>query len=256
MLHTLSVYRHLLNALTAAGYDVSTVRGAVDASSNRPVAILRHDVEWSAACARHMARIEREAGVRSTMYFRIDTRAFDIRTMRDLQSAGFDIGYHYNVLDRTKGNFEAARELFTSDLARLRAEGIHITSAAPHGDPRRKTHTYTYNWELFTRYPSLGEELGLADLGPWGMRFDQLEGLARFSDANMRWNRGKLRFDELMSGIADRASPHLFLLVHADYWSRSRMRAFALHSAAAGTRALKLRSSSPAWQARRAASAR
>lgn len=251
VLHTLTRYEVLISEFCNAGYSVSTASNAAATKLFTPFLILRHDVEWSARRAMAMAKIEEDLGIRSTFYFRADTSAFHIPTMQSLQKRGFDIGYHYNVLDRAEGNFVGARNMFIDDLNRFRDNGLTITSCAPHGDPRRNSKLYTYNWELFKQFPTLLGDSNLLDLGPWGMLFGSQGKYERISDANMRWNRGAMAYEQIVQSIQANTFPSVFMLIHSDYWSASRFRAMCLHSAAAATRLFHLRSSAGRWSALR-----
>jgi hypothetical protein len=236
-------YRKLLQAFLVGGYRIVTVREAATAPIEPPFVVLRHDVEWSAERARRLAEIEAQYGVRSTMYFRVDTRAFDLRAMLRLQERGFDIGYHYNTLDRAKGATDAARELFECDIVALRAAGIDVTTAVPHGNPSVRRRGYTFNSDLLQRDSGLIERLGLLDCGRFGTRLPLQGDVFQISDANLRWNHGEITWPFFFRVAHERSIGRLYLLTHADYWSESLPRATALQSAAFGLRAMHVRSS-------------
>src|SRR5438270_535534 len=235
-------YRDLLDAFIAGGYRVATVHEAASASLEAPFVVVRHDVEWSAERALAVARIERAAGVTSTMYFRIDTHAFDVRVMRELQALRFDIGYHYNVLDRCGGDFKRAEMMFEHEVTKLRELGIRVSSAAPHGDPKAPRLGYMFNSDLLKCTPDLLRRLNLFDIGPFGNRFRLQDTMFSVSDANMRWNRGELSWPFFFRVIKERSIPRMFPLTHVDYWSKSRIRAVSLRAAAFGVRAFRIRS--------------
>jgi hypothetical protein len=243
-----SQYRKLLGAFIAGGYRIVTVREAARERIDGPFVILRHDVEWQASRAVAIAEVEASVGVCSTLYVRADTHAFDTVAMRGLQEQGFDIGYHYNALDRASGDFERARSLFEEELRVFREEGLEVTSATPHGDPMVRRRRYTSNSDLMKRYPELLEACDLVDIGRFGTRFPLQEPVLHVSDANMRWNRGELTWPFFFRITRERSVPRLFMLVHADYWSGSRVRARSLHTAAWAMRALRLRSSAPRFK--------
>jgi hypothetical protein len=235
-------YRELVTTFVARGYRVVTVREAAVAPVETPFVILRHDVEWSALRAARVAEIEEELGVASTFYFRADTKAFDLDIMTSLQTRGFEVGYHYNTLDRARGHVEAARELFERDVAAWRGAGIALSTAAPHGDPTIRRVGYSFNSDLTTRVPTLLDRAGLLDTGAHGTHFPLQGTVFPVSDANMRWNRGAIAWPFFSRVARERSIECLLILTHADYWSASKWRALPLHMAATGMRALRLRS--------------
>jgi hypothetical protein len=237
---TYDSYRELLDVFLQADYRVATVRQAATELIDPPLLILRHDVEWSAERAVALAAIERGLDVRSTLYFRVDTRANDIRAMMRLQDDGFDIGYHYNCLDRTKGDVSQAIQLFEQDMAYLRHSGIEIVTVAPHGNPRLKRVGYESNADLIRRDPTLLNRMDLWDLGGFTRHFDRHPNLFPVADAGVRWNHGQLTRKSLSSLARDGSAPRMFMLVHTDYWSGSWPRPIALHVAAFGLRAFRL----------------
>jgi len=199
--------------------------------------VLRHDVEWSVSRVMAIAEIEKARGVRSTMYFRADTKAFDLPAMRSLQEDGFEIGYHFNTLDRCGGDFNRAIALFEKELRELREAGIRVDTVCSHGDPRVKKIGYQVNNEIFLKDPDLlkrNELLGEAYLN---VDFSSLQS---FSDVGIRWDGGGISAKELVSRIKRQEWPVIYLLTHPDYWSKSFLRATGLQVAARGMRRFKL----------------
>jgi len=69
------------------------------------VILLRHDVDRKPEKALMMVEIERELGISGTYYFRTTKEVFKAEIMHE-------IGYHYEVLDKAKGNFDIIGELY------------------------------------------------------------------------------------------------------------------------------------------------
>lgn len=193
-------------------------------------------MEWNSRNALAIAEIEKSHQVRSTFYFRVDTKAFDLAIMRYLQEEGFEVGYHFNTLDRCSGDFDKAIALFEEELQQLREAGIDVKTVCSHGDPRVKKVGYKVNNEIFLRDPSLRSRNGLLGEAYLDIDFSSLQYL---SDAGVRWNKvGSTK--ELISRIANKEWPVIYMLTHPDYWSRSVFRAMALGMAAVSVRALKI----------------
>lgn len=125
--------------------------------------ILRHDVDSVVAHTTGfgMANLEERYGITSTYYLRlhsnsnafydstpkdsgIQDRGYDIRTVipfyQGLESKGYEIGYHYEMVDLFLFSNQTARRVFESELNYLR-QYFTICSAAPHGG------TYNYQFE-------------------------------------------------------------------------------------------------------------
>jgi hypothetical protein len=231
---TYDSYGEFLGSFLDAGYRVATVRQAATEPIDPPVLVLRHDVEWNAKRALALATIEQSLDVKSTLYFRVDTKANDVWTMTRLQDDGFDIGYHYNCLDRTRGNVSQAIQLFEHDLAYLRRSGVDIVTAAAHGNPRLKRVGYKANFDLIRRDPDLLNRMNLWDLGNYTKHFDRHPNLFQVSDAGISWNHGQITRKSLSSLAMGGSAPNIFMIVHTDYWSGSWPRSVALHVAAFG----------------------
>ena len=235
-----SGYAELLDGFIQGGYRVATIRQAATEMIDPPILILRHDVEWNAERALAIAAIERSLNVTSTFYFRVDTKAHDLRAMARLQDDGFDIGYHYNCMDRARGNTSQAIELFEDDLASLRRSGIDIVTVAPHGNPRLKHVGYRGNAALVRRDPDLLSRMGLLDLGLLSQDFDRQPNLLHVTDAGIRWNDGEITRAFLARVAQETTAPRIFMLVHPDYWSDLWPRSVALHVAAFGVRTFRI----------------
>lgn len=230
-------YDRLLAAISGGGYRVVTVRQYLQGDWEKPLLVLRHDVEWSVSRAMAIAAIEKARGVRSTMYFCADTKAFDLPAMRSLQEDGFEIGYHFNTLDRCGGDFNRAIALFEKELRELRKAGIRVDTVCSHGDPRVKKIGYQVNNEIFLKDADLcnrNELLGEAYLN---VDFSSLQSL---SDVGIRWDGGSISAKELFFRIKRQEWTVIYLLTHPDYWSKSFLRATGLQVAARGMRRFKL----------------
>ena len=134
MAFPLSDYVHMLHALREAGYHFGPVRRYWEPWTS-PFIFLRHDVDRFVSRAVRMAEAEHDAGFSSTYYFRCRPGGrFPDDAIRKIAALGHEIGYHYEVVARAKGNEELANRLFCEELASLRATTEVVTVAA-HGSP-------------------------------------------------------------------------------------------------------------------------
>lgn len=81
-----------------------------------------------------MAKIEKEFGIVSTYFFRTVPQVYDKRIIEEIVDLGFEIGYHYEVLDKAHGDYAKAIALFEQELTELRAL-FPVRSISMHGVP-------------------------------------------------------------------------------------------------------------------------
>jgi hypothetical protein len=134
---------HRYRSMTLAQFMERVGRAAV--GPDERVLLLRHDIDSDPGRARRMSLLERELGLTGSYFFRRSTR--DIGLMRELASAGFEVGYHYEELatvvkERGVRTAAEARQLVDTGRARLRASldelrdasGLPLDVLAAHGD--------------------------------------------------------------------------------------------------------------------------
>jgi hypothetical protein len=142
-----SEYRALLERAGEQGYEIASLEDAVllgKFEADRPVLILRHDVDQHPRSALTMAAIDEEVGARSTWYFRWRTASLPV--IAHLREAGFEVGLHYETLSRRgletgvrtnddlSGLVEESRTLLKREIAGFQELYGSIRSIAPHGD--------------------------------------------------------------------------------------------------------------------------
>lgn len=252
---TYATYRDLLNAGLTAGYEFLTVeeylrRKPSDteavgpspdaaASTGTPKAdggnalpekfvILRHDVDRKPENALAMARLEAEHGISGTYYVRTIGKTFKPDLIRRIEALGHEVGYHFEDLDRTDGDQEAALESFRTELAKLRTI-VDIETVCMHGNPL----TPHDNRDLlkgadFDEFDLLGEAYLSADFTD----------LTYFSDTGRTWRDGPLKVKdhtmgegekhvqvdttfELIGLLLRQEVDHGYLLVHPNRWAGS-----------------------------------
>jgi len=131
---TLFKYKELCEALLDSGFNTITMQEYMQGQAVEPFVILRHDVDRRPEMALKMAEMEKNMGIRATYYFRMMPGVFEpwiIKTMHDM---GHEIGYHYEVLDKTKGDKEKAFILFEEELRMFR-EVTDVKTICMHGNP-------------------------------------------------------------------------------------------------------------------------
>jgi hypothetical protein len=146
----LDEYKRLLSKLLHGGYTFLTIEqlaasvrsgGAIPRLS----VVLRHDVDHDKRTAAAMHRLERQMGIASSYYFRLNT--FDPALMQEIAAFGGEASYHFEELAtvvkrRVPRNpqealncLPEAQDLFRTNLSRLRQQsGLDMQVVASHGD--------------------------------------------------------------------------------------------------------------------------
>ena len=93
----LTTYKNLLQELLANGYSFQTLQDFIQQAEDKTV-ILRHDVDRLPSNALVIAKIEKEAGIKASYYFRIVKESYDEDIIRQIADMGHEIGYHYENL--------------------------------------------------------------------------------------------------------------------------------------------------------------
>ena len=101
---TLHIYSELLNSMKKAEYEFQTLEQFVKSPKDK-VIIIRHDVDRRPFHSLAMANIEVEYGIYSSYYFRIINSSNNPVVIREIVSLGHEIGYHYEDLTLSKGNY-------------------------------------------------------------------------------------------------------------------------------------------------------
>ncbi len=222
---TLGKYRQLLEAICGYNYTTYTVAGYLDSSDPEKAIILRHDVDRKPEKALKMARLEQKFGIRATYYFRFNRATFQPHVIRQIAGMGHEAGYHYETLDKAKGDFSKAIKIFGHELAEFR-KITEVKTVCMHGNPL----TEWDNRQLWEKYDH-------KDFGLTGEAYLSMGNIAYLSDTGRTWD-GKHKVKDhlpddrqsnkmltaastndiielLKKGQLDRAC----LLVHPERWS-------------------------------------
>lgn len=132
---TLDAYREILHAYKFSGIPILPVIDYfLQRNMKEEFIVLRHDVDRRPKNALRMAEIEHEMGIQSTYYFRVP---FDRNIVSAIAMMSHEIGYHYEVIDKAKGDLSYAKQIFSRELDFLRAYAP-INTCSPHGNPLTK----------------------------------------------------------------------------------------------------------------------
>jgi hypothetical protein len=224
----LAAFAGFLAQALDAGYETMTL-GAFAALVARSdsgvpgrVLLVRHDVDSDVSRARRMRAIERRLGTVGTYFFRRVT--WDVAFMRELQSEGCEVGYHYEELAtlvkergatgpaQARALIGLARGRLRGTLAELRAgSGLPLDVLAAHGDFANRA-VGVSNVELL-------DDAGYrAEIGVRLEAYDVEEHIAARASDNA-WP-GYWEPDDPALALA-RGAPVVEVLVHPRAWGRS-----------------------------------
>lgn len=131
----LDSYTDLCEAIVRSGYAPMTVHDYLETGKlPARLAVMRHDVDETPRRERKMAQIESDFGIRATYYFRFRKGIFLPDLIRELAGMGHEIGYHYEAVDKAKGNPQRALEIFGDELTAFR-EIVDVKTIGMHGNP-------------------------------------------------------------------------------------------------------------------------
>ncbi|MFM1746083.1 MAG: hypothetical protein RLZZ630_2020 [Bacteroidota bacterium] len=131
---TLNKYELLLKVIRRNGYTILPFVDFIEGNRPEKVVILRHDVDNKPKQSLEKARIEYDAGIRSTYYFRIVEESNDPEVIEKIASLGHEIGYHYEDLSLANGEFDKAIDLFAKHLQYFR-KFYPVKTICMHGSP-------------------------------------------------------------------------------------------------------------------------
>ena len=171
---TFGVYRNLCNILLERHTPVS-VFGYLQQRYEH-AAIIRHDVDKKPQNALIMAGIEQELGISSTYYFRTVPDSFNLRIIQKIHDMGHEIGYHYEVLDKVRGDYDKAIRLFEHELNLFPLE---IKTICMHRNPM----TPWDNRDLWKKYDY--KQFGIAGEAYLSLDFSKIQ---YFSDTGRSWH--------------------------------------------------------------------
>jgi RNA binding exosome subunit len=229
---TIDKYRKLCDALLRSGYSVSTVTSYLgNPKQAQNVLIMRHDVDRKPHRALLMAQVEHEFSIKSTYYFRFNKKVFYPQLIREIAKMGHEIGYHYEVLDKAKGDHGRAIEIFKNELDEFR-KITQIKTICMHGNPLTEwdnrdiwdKHDFNDFGLIGEAYLSFSDITYLSDTGrTWRNKYKVKDWLpstdyARIEKAGGPAISGTDKLIELIKSVEIR---RIYLLVHPERWSNS-----------------------------------
>jgi len=229
---TLNKYRELCQAAIDSRYALLTVKAYLTVQDQpAKLIILRHDIDRKLENAVRMAEIEKELGIKATYYFRFNKSVFQPNLIKEIASMGHEIGYHYEALDKTKGDYIKAIQLFEHELEELR-KVAEVNTICMHGNPL----TRWDNRDLWTKYDfrnfgivgeaylSFDNITYLSDTGrTWGAKYKVKDWLVSgtHNGSEITNNTEVNSTDDVIKLIEKGQLGYAYLLIHPERWSDS-----------------------------------
>jgi hypothetical protein len=217
---TLQKYRQLCSAVVD-NYETATISSFLENPIDECI-ILRHDVDRSPRQALKMAEIENGYGIFSTYYFRMHDGVFVPEIIKEISKLNHEIGYHYEVLDKSEGDLERAIEIFEKELAGFR-KIVDIRTVSMHGG---NLFTPWLNEDVWQRYDF--RRYGIIGDASLSLDFEEIRYL---SDTGRTWrNRYSVKdnpgfnsldisnTDELIELIERKKFSKICILTHPNRW--------------------------------------
>jgi hypothetical protein len=173
--YTLRTYEGLCQIISPTQKDCRFIHYLEHKDDSR--IILRHDVDRMPRNALRMASLEHRMGLKSTYYFRSVPVSFDEYIIKRISGMGHEIGYHYEVMSKSKGDIQQAKRIFNEDLKLLRSI-CEIRTACMHGSPSSDINNLDF-WKF----------ADLSDFGLQGEAYSDIgEQFFYCTDTGGRWN--------------------------------------------------------------------
>jgi hypothetical protein len=184
--------------------------------------LMRHDIDKSAKNALRIALIEEEFGIRATYYFRTIKKTFVPEIIQDIEKMGHEIGYHYEVLSRAKGDLGKAIKLFEKDVNKFK-NICNLKTICMHGSVLSR-HDGRDMWKYYD----------FRDFGLTGEAYLSVgKDLNYFTDTGGSWNSknnlrdripGKVEYisaettDDLIELIESNQINNFYITLHPNRW--------------------------------------
>jgi hypothetical protein len=225
---TLTKYDQFCSALKRLKCSILTVNEYIQA--NKPdasVIVLRHDIDRCLSSALRMAALEARHGIRSSYYVRMTRAVFKPAEIKKLHKLGHDLGYHYEVLAKTRGDHTKAIALFETELEKLRAI-VPVNTISMHGSPLKPWN----NLDLWQQYDAANYRLN----GDISLNIDY-SNIFYFTDTGRSWDAGRYNLrdrvnskrpttrihstDQLIDFLSRDANAPVFVNTHPNRWANS-----------------------------------
>lgn len=248
---TFNKYKEIVQAIAATDYQVLSIADYIRAKElPEQFIIIRHDVDLDPYYQLKFAKLEHELNIRTTYYFRQIEKIFKKEVIDQVAAWGHEVGYHYEVFTKAKGDPALALELFKKEQADFSA-GWNSLTVCPHGGsfvdnadgyslknmiklmPKlisgKKVFSHHVNFDMWgsNRFEDFGiigdayrsvdftNMLYLSDTGrSWDQRYKRLDKVDSLINPHFEVRSS----DDIIKIIQDGSVDQIYLLVHTEQW--------------------------------------
>lgn len=222
-------YIKLLNTLKKNDFQFITVEEYFNSSYDplKPFIMMRHDVDRRPNNSLEMAKIEKDLGIKATYYFRTISQTLKPKIIKSISELGHEIGYHYESLAETNGNYKEAIKDFEKNLLILN-ELYPIKSIAMHGRPTSKWDSRLL-WEKYDY-----KKYGILSEPYFDIDFKQV---LYITDAGRAWNNESINLrdkvdtsfqflfnhtEDIVIQLDQKKLPNMIMInIHPEHWSEA-----------------------------------
>jgi hypothetical protein len=248
---TFKKYSEIVKAIAESDYQVLSIADYIRAKElPAKFIIIRHDVDLDPFYQLKFAQLERDFNLRTTYYFRKIEKIFRKEVIDQVATMGHEVGYHYEVFTKAKGDPKLALEIFMDEQA-VFSEMWNSLTVCPHGGsfvdnadgyslknmikliPKllsgKKVFSHHVNFDMW-------ENNRFEDFGIIGDAYRSMDftNMLYLSDTGRSWDQRYKRLDKVNSVINPKfdvrssddiiriiktgAVNHIYLLVHNEQW--------------------------------------
>tara|TARA_B100000886_G_scaffold67550_1_gene42529 strand:+ start:1266 stop:2033 length:768 start_codon:yes stop_codon:yes gene_type:complete len=222
---TLAKYENFLKKVTSNKLVVYTIKDWIKTTPERGICI-RHDVDRKPSNSLKFAELEKKYGIQSTYYFRSKKASFDQSIIEKISLLGHEIGYHYEELSDSNGDYKKAIKRFEKNLKSLR-NYVKVDTISMHGAPLSKIDNREL-WKKFNfeDYDIIGEAYITIDyketyyLTDTGRSWSDDSANVRDMQSDSISPEVKIRTtDDLISFIENGTQSKIIVTFHPERWS-------------------------------------
>ena len=223
------IYRELLESFVDKGFQFITVEEYFTKKYDvlKPFIMMRHDVDRYPNRSWEMAKLENSLGLKATYYFRTIPQTLKPRIIKNIIDLGHEIGYHYESLAETNGDYNEALNDFKKNLFILN-ELYPIKSIAMHGRPLSQ-------WDsrlLWKKYDY--KEYGILSEPYFDINFSKV---LYISDAGRAWDNESINLrdrvdslfkfsfshtNEIINALKKSSLPNSIMInIHPEHWAKN-----------------------------------
>ena len=212
---TVDNYKKIIIEALANDYKFLTLAQYVEQKEkNQKVFLLRHDLDLKAPSLAPMLEVERECGVRSTVFVRTMTDEYNLYgykvfpILKKAQEDGFEIGLHTSFIELSKILKIEPDEALSIELSSIRAY-FDVSGIAPHRDVN-----YMYNSlpALEKNWPQIKNKYQLKyQAYDEHLFMDNLTYLNEGPNPHLAWRNGAPQH-HILQGVS------IYMLTHSHWW--------------------------------------